>query len=141
MLINRAVVQLIDQIANKTWEITDQESVTEIDVDWFGDFHRYSLFMNGGNSMSKKRKSRKQLKRELKFKTGCWKQSVKENHQLRGCIVELETELEEANTAIEKIRDTITELSHVGEPPPGLTRYVLSKKYPPFPDMSDDNKD
>ena len=116
MLINRAVVQLIDQIANKTWEITDQESVTEIDVDWFGDFHRYSLFMNGGNSMSKKRKSRKQLKRELKFKTGCWKQSVKENHQLRGRIVELERHhqnwLEDYNAENTRLRERRADLEH-----------------------------
>ena len=75
--------------------------------------------------MSKKHKSRKRLKRELKFKTGCWKQSVKENHQLRGRITELEAELEEANITIKQFRDTITELSHVGEPPPGLTRHKL----------------
>ena len=63
--IDNVVVQLLNEIANKSWDIADQESATKIDTDWFGDFHRYSLIMNEGN-MSKKRKSRKQLKREHK---------------------------------------------------------------------------
>ena len=66
--------------------------------------------------MSKKRKSRKQLKRELKFKTGCWKQSVKENHQLRGRIVELERHhqnwLEDYNAENTRLRERRADLEH-----------------------------
>ena len=122
-----------------------------------------------GEEEMTKRKSRKQLKREHKelemllegsdadnrenyaklqearIEVEKWQRSICQERttllERNIEVVELKAELLAANTAIEKIRDTIIELSHVGEPPQGLTRYVLSKKYPPFPDMSDDEKE
>ena len=96
---------------------------------------------------SKKRKRKQEVKRLQREKQealniiGSYIRASRADYrlvlELKARIAELETRLKEVTCESGKCLSYQDE----GEPPPGLTRYVLSKKYPPFPDMSDDNKD
>ena len=78
--------------------------------------------------MSKKRKSRKQLKRELESSIDSRNASIIEIVCLRRRIAELEAE-----------RGVVLDYSYLGEgePPPGITRHVLGELYP-FRSLTED---